>query len=71
MRAPPLPVGLGPGPLGTAGARLLGVPSVRLRRSDLVHPTHGEHLAEEPSTLVEQAAASSGGCVSSTSPTRR
>ncbi|HET6968288.1 MAG TPA: hypothetical protein VFI44_08430, partial [Ornithinibacter sp.] len=38
-------------------ARHLGVPAVRLGRGDLVHPTHGAHAVEAPSTLVERAAA--------------
>lgn len=57
VRASPLPVGLGPGPFSTAQARLLGVPAVRLGRGDLVHPTRGAHVAVEPATLVERAAA--------------
>src|SRR6187431_2228638 len=52
-----LPVDLGPGPFSTAGARLLGVPPERLRRSDLVHPTRGAHMLVEPEMLVERALA--------------
>jgi len=57
VRPSPLPVDLGPGPFSTAGARLLGVPPERLRRSDLVHPTRGAHMLVEPETLVERALA--------------
>lgn len=57
VRASPLPGRLGPGPFSTARARLQGVPAARLRRGDLVHPTRGAHVAVEPATLVERAAA--------------
>lgn len=57
MRAWPLPDGLGPGPFTTAEARLLGVPHSRLRRGDLVHPTHGVHTASVPDSLVQRLAA--------------
>jgi len=57
VRPSPLPAELGPGPFSTAGARRLGVPSGRLRRHDLLHPTRGSHARVEPETLVERAAA--------------
>lgn len=57
VRATPLPDGLGPGPFTTAEARALGVPHARLRRSDLVHPTHGVHMTSRPGSLVERLAA--------------
>lgn len=57
MRVSALPVELGPGPFSTAQARRLGVPAVRLGRSDLVRPTRGAHAAADPETLHERAAA--------------
>ena len=57
VRAAPLPEGLGPGPFTTTEARLLGVPHSRLRRSDLVHPTHGVHSLKAPDRLVQRLAA--------------
>ena len=57
MRARPLNDELASGPFSTARARELGLPKMRVHRSDLVHPTHGVHSLTEPVTLAERAAA--------------
>ena len=57
MRASPLPDGLGPGPFSTAQARVFGVAPSRLRRLDLVHPTHGAHALVSADSLVQRLAA--------------
>ncbi|MEO6790150.1 MAG: hypothetical protein ABI249_07485 [Ornithinibacter sp.] len=61
MQPRPLPSGLGPGPFSSARARELGVPSSRLRRGDLVHPTRGAHATSAPDTLTERATAYQAG----------
>lgn len=57
MQPPPLPDAFAAGPFSTRAARTAGLPSGRLRRTDLVHPTRGVHARSVPVDLVERAAA--------------